>query len=75
MPSHEPGVDTDVAIETPEVVGEGFPRPVGAMLKGRQRHAFYLSHHAAQVITVARAKRRQREAAVAANDGSDAVNT
>jgi len=70
----EAGVDRDRTFEAVEEVAEGLPVPVGALLECRQRHAFHLGHHLAEVVVVARTQRRKREAAVAADDRGDAVD-
>ena len=49
------------------------PLPVGAVLERGEGHALDLRHHAAQVVGVAVAQRREGEAAVAADHGGDAV--
>ena len=63
---HEAGVDADAAVEAVEVLGEGLPLPVDALLERGERHALDLGHHAAQVVGVVGVQRGEREAAVAA---------
>ena len=70
----EPGVHADVAVEPVEVVGEGLPVPVDAVLERGERHALDLRHHPADVVGVARLDRREGEAAVAADDRGHAVH-
>ncbi len=70
----EPGVDRGVAVERVEVLAERLPAPRHARLERFQRHAFDLGHHAADVVAVLGADRRQRETAVAADDRGHAVH-
>ena len=74
VPDQEPGVDRDPALEPAEVLAEGLPVPVDALLQRGERHALDLGHHPAQVVGVLGVQRREREAAVAADDGGDAVH-
>jgi hypothetical protein len=69
----EPGVHAQVALESVEVLLEGGPVPVDALLERCERHALHLGHHPAHVVTVARLQRGQREPAVAGDDGGDPV--
>ena len=41
----EAGVDADVAVEPVEVLGEGLPVPVDALLERGERHALDPGHH------------------------------
>ena len=70
VPDEEPGVDPDAALEPAEVLAEGLPVPVDALLERGERHALDLRHHPAQVVGVLGVQRREREAAVAADDAS-----
>ena len=74
MAGEKTRVHGDSALETVEELGEGLPLPVGAVLERGERHAFDLRHHAAEVVGVAVAERREREAAVAADHRGDAVH-
>ena len=49
------------------------PLPRHALLEGHEGHALDLGHHPAGVVGVGLLQRRQREAAVAADDAGDAV--
>ena len=62
------------AVEPVEVVAEGLPVPRHALLERGERHALDLRHHPADVVGVLGPQRRQREAAVAADDRGDAVD-
>ena len=70
----EARVHRDAALEAVEELGEGLPLPVGAVLERGEGHALDLRHHPAEVVGVAVAERREGEAAVAADDGGDAVH-
>ncbi|CAB4797681.1 unannotated protein [freshwater metagenome] len=69
----EPCVHRDVALKATQIVGEGFPAPVGAVFERSQRHALDLGHHLAQIVGITRNQRRQREATVATDDCGDAM--
>ena len=70
----EAGVHRDPALEAVEELAEGLPLPVDAVLERGERHALDPGHHPAQVVGVAVVQRREREAAVAADHGGDAVH-
>ena len=53
VPDEEAGVDRDAALEPVEVLAEGLPLPVDALLERGERHALDLGHHPAQVVGVA----------------------
>ncbi len=76
VPGEEARVHRDVALEAVEELVEGLPPPVGALLERGERHAFDLRHHLAQVVGlgVGAVQWREAEAAVAADDGGDAVH-
>ena len=68
----EPGVHPEPALEAVEVVGEALPVP-REVTQGVDRDAFDHRHHPHHVFGVTRREGRDREAAVAAHDGGDAV--
>ncbi len=70
----EAGVDADAAVEPVEVLAEGLPAPVDALLERGEGHALDLGHHAPEVVGVLGVQRGQGEAAVAADDRGDAVD-
>ena len=53
VPDEEAGVHRDLAVEPVEVLAEGLPLPVDALLERGERHALDLGHHPAQVVGVA----------------------
>ena len=69
----EPGVHRECAVETVEVLPEGLPVPRHAGGEGLEGHALDAGEHAHEVVGFARGQRRDREAAVAADDRRDAV--
>ena len=67
-------VDAEPAVEAGEIVAEALPLPVDALLERGERHPFDLRHHPAQVVGITGSAGGEREAAVAADDGGDAVH-
>ena len=75
VPGEEAGVHRDRSPRSRSRYSrERLPLPVDALLERGQRHALDPRHHPAQVVGVAVAQRREREPAVAADDGGDAVH-
>ena len=73
MTNEEPCVHRDVAFKATEILGEGFPAPVGAVFERCERHALDLGHHLAQIVGITWKQGRQRETTVATDDCGDAV--
>ncbi len=74
MTTEEPGIHGDaVLLDAIEVVGERLPVPRHTLLQCRQRDAFDPRHQARQVVDVLVAAGREREPAVPAEHGRDAV--
>jgi hypothetical protein len=73
VPDEEPGVDGERAVEAIEVLAEGLPVPRHALGQRLERHALDARQHPHEVVGLARRQRRDREAAVAADDRRDAV--
>ena len=69
----EPGVHRERAVEAVEVLPERLPVPGHAGGEGLEGHALDAGEHAHEVVGFARGQRRDREAAVAADDRRDAV--
>ncbi len=69
----EAGVHGEAALERVEVRAEVAPRPVGPSFQGVDGHALDLGQQLAEVGRVGGVDRGQAEAAVAADDGGDAV--
>ena len=69
----EPGVHCERAVEAVEVLAKGLPVPWHAGGEGLEGHALDAGEHAHEVVGFARSQRRDREAAVAADDRRDAV--
>ena len=59
VPDEEAGVDRDRALEAVEVLAEGLPLPVDALLQRGEGHALDPGHHPAQVVGVAVVQRRE----------------
>ena len=69
----EAGVDGERAVEPVEVLGRRRPVPRHTLCERLERHALDAGEHPHQVVAVPRPERRDREPAVAADHGRDAV--
>ncbi len=73
MTDEEPRVDREVTVDAVEVLTEGAPVVGDARDEGLQGHALDAGEHAGQVLGLAGFDRRDREAAVPADDAGHAV--
>ena len=69
----EAGVRRERAVDAVEIFAEGPPVPRHSRSERSERHALDPGEHAHQVVPVVGTERRDREAAVAADDGRHAV--
>ena len=73
VPDQEARVDRQRAVEASQPARERLPREVEAGLEGGKGHALDAREHRDDVLRGARVDRCERESAVAADDGRDAV--
>ena len=73
MAHEEPGVHRQAAVDAVEVLAEGAPVVRHGREQRLERHPLDARQHARDVVDLARLDRREREAAVAADDRGDAV--
>ena len=73
MPHQEPGVDREALIDPVEILIERPPVPGARILHGAQRNSLHDSHHPLDIRGISGRQRRNRESAVAAQDGGHSV--